>query len=384
MSELAQLLELVYNAHRSFTTASGELRMWHDLELGEQARRELQEREEAGGGSTGSVVFYAPVGGDEAPPPPELVQRIRFWFEKPDRFREEYASGHPHGQDGYVAVRDGSRWWSYEPRTGGMSNEHEPEIGAGVGQQAEELLDPVDLLAGFELAIVGESELDGRRALEVRATERPVAHPSFHRFPPEGDESRYLIDVERGVVLRRAILLRNREFSTTELHELTFDEPIPEERFVLALPDGEEFASFGIHRPLVDVTPQEAAQRASFPVFVVPRLPGGQWRMTVIYVEPNERPPIHEAVHINYTRDDAQQHLTLTESPVGGEVPDWFGEPETVIRDGVSYLVTGGEKKAFGVPTTVQFMRDGTRLQVISEDLGLETLLDLAGELVEA
>jgi len=75
---------------------------------------------------------------------------------------------------------------------------------------------------------------------------------------------------------------------------------------VLELPEGETFESPGVQRPYQHLTREEAMERASFPLWVVPRLPEGQWRMLIVHVEPRERPPIQEMVHINYLREDAQ------------------------------------------------------------------------------
>jgi hypothetical protein len=280
-------------------------------------------------------------------------------------------------------VRDGGRWWRYDPRSGAMSNEQEPEVGAGVGQQLEQLLDPVDLLAGLELTILGETELLGRRAFDVRAAARPLAHHFFHRMPFGEDELRCLVDRERGVLLRKAFLCGGEELSSSEFLELVFDEPISPERFVLTLPPGEEFVSPLAHHAIRDVSVEEAARRASFPVWVVPKLPEGQWRIMVTYVQPSARPPVHEMVHVNYIRDDAQQHLSLAQS--GAEL-GWtgYGEPETIVHGDTSYQVSRGERGAFGPPTTLSFQRPGTHLQLSSQDLELELLLDLADSLVEA
>jgi hypothetical protein len=55
MSELAQLLELLYRAHASFRSMRGVMREWRDLELSEQAmRHELEEQERAKTRSTSS------------------------------------------------------------------------------------------------------------------------------------------------------------------------------------------------------------------------------------------------------------------------------------------------------------------------------------------
>ena len=317
-------------------------------------------------------------------PPPEIETIVRFWLEQPDRVREEHHSTHPYGRDGLVMVKRGELWWHYDPQSGAVSNEDEPEVGSGVGDLLEQLLDPIDLLAGRELELVGEETMfAGRRAIEVRSRPRPSSNPLIHGFPSGAQEYRHLVDRERGVLLRSAVLFQGQEFGVTELSEITFDETFPEDRFVLELPPGETFASPQAGRPFRHITIDEAVERAGFPLWVLPRLPEGQWRMLVVHVEPRERPPVHEMVHITYMREDAQHQLRLSESAADSEPSAWEGdqELETIERNGKPYRLLRGEPGRFGPPTTLFFERGTTSIQLSSPDLPLETLLDLADSL---
>jgi outer membrane lipoprotein-sorting protein len=342
--------------------------------------REFHERQAQGGWSHTTFSL-----GRADPAPSLRVEETRFWHEKPGRFREEITSDHPNARNGWVAVRDGDRWWSYDPRNGAISNEDDPEVGTGVGDELAALLDPVDLLAAYELTVLGRGEVSGRASIDMRAIDRKTEHHRFHSFPRWGDELRCSIDAERGILLRSAALVDGEEFTSAELSELVFDEPIGPETFVLELPEGETFASLDRHE-IAWVTLPQAVERASFKVFAVRKLPDGDWRIHAHYAVRRRRPPIPESVSIHYMRDDAQRQLSLSESPAHAPASDWpeVVDEEAVVRGGVSYLVHAGEDGDFGPPATVRFERDGTRIVMSSQTLDVDSLLELAAELVEA
>ena len=384
MSELAQLLELLYGAHARFRSVRGVLREWRDVELSERAMRHEAEQQERGrersmGRARSMQIAFA--SGPAGPAPPsEIDTIIRFWLERPDRVREEHHSTHSYGRDGLVMVKRGELWWQYDPRSGAVSNEHEPEVGSGAGDVLEQLFDPIDLLAGRELELLGaETTVAGRRALEVRSRPRPSNNPLIHGFPSGAQEYRHLVDCERGVLLRSALVFQGQEFAVTELVEIAFDEAFPEDRFVLELPAGETFAAPGADRPFRHITIEEAVARAGFSLWVLPRMPEGQWRMLVVHVEPRERPPIPEMAHITYMREDAQHSLRLSESAASAWAADQ--ELETIERNGNRYRLLRGEPGRLGPPTTLFFERGATSIQLSSPDLPLDTLLDLAESL---
>lgn len=387
MSELAELLELLYGAHARFRSARGALREWRDVELSERAMRhevEQQGRREGSAGRARSMQIAYARGPAGPAPQPQIETIVRFWLEPPDRVREEHHSTHPYGRDGLVMVKRGELWWQYDPRSGAMSNEDEREVGSGVGDLLEQLLDPIDLLAGRELELLGkETTFAGRPALDVRSRPRPSNNPLIHGFRFGAQEYRHLVDRERGVLLRSALLFQGEEFAVTELSEVAFDETFPEDTFMLDLPSGETFASPGAGRPFRHITIEEAVERAGFPLWVIPRLPEGQWRMLVVHVEPRERPPVQEMVHITYMREDAQHQLRLSESAPASEAAAWAAdqELENIERDGKPYRLVRGEPGRLGPPTTLLFERGPTSIQLSSPDLPLETLLGLADSL---
>jgi hypothetical protein len=75
VSELGDLLELIYNANRSFETVHGVLRTAHDSDLTEQAMRDFIARDERQGTTHSVFVLGTPEAG---PAPGRRVEETRF------------------------------------------------------------------------------------------------------------------------------------------------------------------------------------------------------------------------------------------------------------------------------------------------------------------
>jgi hypothetical protein len=95
MDELGELLELLYTARRRFRTARGVLlhRRSHRLTMEAMKREQARQPRPGGGGSF--QIMLATAGGDEPEPPDVHEERTRFWWDPPDRLREEVASETP-------------------------------------------------------------------------------------------------------------------------------------------------------------------------------------------------------------------------------------------------------------------------------------------------
>ena len=77
---------------------------------------------------------------------PSIRRRtFRIWLSG-GRVREEQHGG---PRDGYYAVRDGEVWWSWDERMGAVSNEDDPSVGGGIGEQLSIMFDPTPPLAAL-------------------------------------------------------------------------------------------------------------------------------------------------------------------------------------------------------------------------------------------
>src|SRR4051794_17093561 len=197
------------NAHRSFDTLHGELRIWRHEGRSHEAFARQNENRRAGS----QAMFFG--GAGDAPEPSEFEQRIHVWLARPDRRREEWSGmpGSAHGAMTLVEV--GQTWWSLDEH-GARSNNGSPNMQHGSAVDSA-MLDPAQLLAQCEFAVAGRATHAGRDAIRVRS--RPSPRDAFlpetywpqHVWPQE-----LLVDTERGILLRITSLLDGEPFAVSE------------------------------------------------------------------------------------------------------------------------------------------------------------------------
>jgi len=389
VSELGELLELLYGARLRYRTVRGVVEHRYSMRLRQEAMKRAEARQRRRGGGSISIRMMYAWGAGDGPEPPDLqVERTRFWSEPPARLREETETGEPHGER--TTVIDGELWWTYTPEWGAMSNaaldgEERSRHGFGSGEQYRALLDPSSLPAVLEL---GEIEVDGG-ALRVHARPRDDLdrmHGAFFVHPPHGaDAFELVVDRERGVVLRLTALLDGEEMDVTELAEVAFDEDFPSGTFVFVPPPGEEVQSPEVGRARLQSL-EEAAAAVDFPVFAIPVLPEGGWRMSVHARDRRTRPPVPPFVTLLYHRDDGRETIVVSQRAAGDDGTSWPSpEPrlEEIERDGVRYTFCRGDTETGG-QHAVGFEREGTAIQLQSNELTPERLLELAASLERA
>ena len=388
MTELGELLELLYGARNRFTTARGVLLRRHSTRLTMEAMKREQARQKRSRGGGQFQMMFAR-GDSSGPEPPDLHQeRVRFWWEPPDRLREEIESEAPHHTR--TSVIDGELWWMYSPDWGAISNvdltdEERLQHGFGGGEGFRQVLDPSGLIGVLEIEGI---DVEGDR-LRVRARPRDdLDGASAHfqlRLAVGADAYELLVDRERGTVLRLAAYLDGEEIAVTEVEDVAFDEDFPEGTFVFVPPPGEDVRAPDAvsHR---QYSLEEVVEAAPFRVFAISELPEGRWRLNVHFHERRERPPGPPLVTLFYHRSDGRQTIILSERSADEGGPSWPGiEPqlEDVERDGVRYTVSRPEPESGG-QYAVAFEREGTAAQLQSGELDIDALLDLAASLERA
>lgn len=219
--ELATLLELLYSARNRSKTVQATVR-----------RRHRQARELELMRARGFRLELPRIPPEEGRwrEPTELVETTtRLWAARPYWLRWETAfddcESAPRTS---VGVKEGELFWHRFGDDEVHSNEHRP--GGGTMSTSEELLlDPSPLLAAYRFEIGSSATLVGRPGIEIAARRRPGA--DRHGLGPLADDMALLIDEERGVLLRSAIVVDGEEISSNEMVELRFDEPIPGKLF---------------------------------------------------------------------------------------------------------------------------------------------------------
>ncbi len=388
MGSLAELLELLYGAHGRVKSARGVV--WHRQSFSrmhEAHRRELERVNRGRGGRVGTMQTAFSRSAGEAVEPPDLYEeRQRFWWQPPDRLREETQASPPART--HTTVLNGGLWWTYSAESGAISNVDLDEgertrHSAGGGERFKPLLDPSPLIPLLEFGEVCESA--GR--LRVRATPRRDLDtlPHWHLHGVGGADAVELdVDRETGIVRRLRTILDGEELWLTELEEIALNEELPADTFVFVPPAGEQVLPPETTR-WRSYTLEEAAAEAPFPVFFIRELPEGDWRLRVNYHAPRRRPPAPALVWLIYTRSDARASIVLAQRPAGEGGFGWtsYGGPpsfEEVERGGVTYTVSRADPDR-GHQHTVAFERDGTSLQLQSTEIDVETLLELAAAL---
>lgn len=386
MSSLADLLELLYGARARFETARGVVSYQQSMRLMQEAHRRQMERVNRRGHVRSVTMYaqYASGSGDE--PPDRYEERTRFWWQPPDKLREETEASPP--RRWHTTVIDGELWWTYNPDWGAISNvdldeEERAHHSTGGGDRFQPLLDPSGFLATLRFSEV--TAYGGR--LYARAVPRddlPDAGMHFRLHGVGGaDELRFEVDRATGIVRRITSYLDGKELSRTELEEIVLDEVFAAETFVFVPPAGEEVRppESARHR---DYSLEEAATAAPFAVFYAPELPEGDWRLRVHFNEPRQRPPIAAHLALIYTRADGRGAIILSQRAAGEGGPSWTGyappELEQLDRNETSYTVMRGDPE-HGRQNTVAWDLDGTTLELQSSETDVETLLDLAATL---
>ena len=95
--------------------------------------------------------------------------------------------------------------------------------------------------------------------------------------------------------------------------EISFDEPITDDRFVFVPPPGEKVRRAGAGpRPPEHLPLTEAQRRAPFTVLIPGRVPG-DWQLDCMFAEPFDRPrtPLHVVLH--YRSDIGHETVHLSQ-----------------------------------------------------------------------
>jgi hypothetical protein len=378
--ELGTLLELLHRADAPFTTVRATYRIWrHDERAGEAFRAAIEEEKRRGA----AISSYGPMGSSDAPA--EHEEQLRLW-RSGDRVREEREGG---PRDRSYGVRVGNLWWMWDQHNGAASNEDDPKFGSAVGEELSVMLDPTWLLGALRFRVLGRSQQAGRATITAEAVPRPSrgdGRPrAFELHELGGGADRYTLDIdaERGVLLGVVALRNDEPFHRVTTLEITFDEPIPDERFEFQPPAGEEIRAVGIRTRPAHVPLTEARQRAPFTVLIPDRIPS-DWQLHCVFLEPSDRPPAPAQVSLQYRSVSGHESVSLSQTPATDR-PSIYDEMtrsdhwEHITRGGTDILVT--KPGATGGQVQAQLERDGTFVFLMSETLSTEQLTTIAAGL---
>ena len=171
-----------------------------------------------------------PEEGDRGEPADVIDTTTRLWAARPHWFRwESTFSDNERDARTEVGVKEGELFW-HRFDDGDVVRSNEDREGSGMMTVSEELvLDPAPLLGTYKFEIGSLTTLIGRHGIEVAAHQRVNAQP--HLFGPLSGDLHLVIDEERGVLLRSAVVVEREEISISEVVYILFDEPISADLF---------------------------------------------------------------------------------------------------------------------------------------------------------
>ena len=367
MSDLAELLELLYTARDRWRTVHAILRDWTHLERSQLAFERHLERTKGIRGPSLAVGAYGEGAGQY---PRELQFAVEIWLDRRRRFREERSSQR------MTLVSDGERALIYSPESGVI--EHETNT---VRPTADALLDPAALIAALELARHGTTVVAGRDAFVVEAEPRLPATAPADLVPYGCDGIALAVDAERGVVLRLEARLDGEPVRVLEVTAIAFDEDLPDELFRFEPPAGEIVRSAAEAYPSRNVSLEDAARTAAFTVCSPSRLPG-RWRVHVVYRPATERPALPETVTMLFTDTESLHYFGIEQA--AQPLLAWRLGGETIVSaNGLELRLIGGDRLP-GPPLEVHLEREGTHVRVYSDNLDQASLVELASSLEPA
>jgi len=363
-NELGGLLVLLHGADAPVDTVEVIYRVWRHRERAHAADAEEHKRRGA------SITSYGP--GKAEPEPAEYEETVRIWRAR-ERVRVEHHGGE---RDGYYAVTDGPLWWMWDERNGAHSNQDEPSVGSGIGEELQIMLNPVPLLSSLRFQPTGSSKVGGRPTISAHGSPRPqdTRHGrafELHELGTGADFYELEIDRQLGVLLAVTAIRDKQPFHRITTLAVAFDQPIPDETFRFEPPAGEQIQSMWGEERVEHVTLVEAQQRAPFTVLMPDTVPAN-WQVQCRLIRPSERPPSPMQIGLIYHSVDGHESISLSQFPAGGSDPyrelgDGEGW-ETVTRRGIEMKT----RPARWGQAQVELERDGTFVHLMSDNLTRE------------
>ena len=378
--DLGALLALLHRADAAFDQVEVTYRIWRHTERAAAAwQAEIEDQKRRGA----AITSYGYAGDDDTPVETEEVLRI---WRAGDRVREEHHGGL---RDGAYAVRDGDLWWQWNEHSGAMSNQDDPTVGSGVGEELSLMLDPTPLLGSLRFVPTGGGRVAGRDTITAVAVPRlrdPHRHSQtfeLHGFGGGADRYTFEVDAQRGVLLEVTASRDGTPFQRITTEHIAFDHSIADERFTFEPPPGEQIQPTPGHHGLEHLPVPDAQRRAAFTVLIPARIPH-DWHCTCAYIEPSVRPPSPAAVSLHYHSDDGHESVSLSEH-AAADKPDQYdlmllhGDWETTTRDG-----TEVRYRSLGTQAQACVERSQTFVFLMSETLAGDELATLAAGLKPA
>lgn len=145
-AELGELLVLLHDASSAFRSVEATFGIsCHQSRVQEAFQAEAEARSRRGGSTSIRYGRARSIRQESRPDEREIT--VRIWREG-GKVREEHHGG---DRDGYYGISDPPLWWMWNENSGARSNQDDPSVGSGIGQEMELMLDPTPLLSSVSL-----------------------------------------------------------------------------------------------------------------------------------------------------------------------------------------------------------------------------------------
>jgi hypothetical protein len=374
--ELGALLVLLHGADMSTRTVEVTYRIWRHRERAQAAFVADAEEQKARGASV--KLFGA---GTAEAQPSEQEETVRIWRDG-ERVRVEHHGGQ---RDGYYAVADGPLWWMWDERSGARSNQDDPSVGSGVGDELQLMLNPTPLLSSLRFHLTGSSQVAGRPTTAALATPRLRDRRfggSFELHELGTGAQYYELEIDRqlGVLLAVTAIRDEQPFHKITTLAIRFDQTIASGAFRFEAPEGEQIQTTWGKERVQHVTLTEAQQRAPFTVLMPDTVPAN-WQVQCRLIEASQRPLSPLQIGLSYHSTDGHESVSITQMAADvshpykqiGNEEDW----EDLTRDGTAIKT----RPARWGQAQAKLEREGTFVYLMSDNLTRDQLLTIASGL---
>jgi hypothetical protein len=373
---LGALLALLHGADAPLDTVEVTYRVWrHRGRAAAAFAADAEERKRRGA----SITSHGR--GTAQPESAEVEETVRIW-RAGQRVRVEHHGGE---RDGYYAVTDGPLWWMWDERMGARSNQEDPSVSGGFGDELQIMLNPVPLLSSLRFHLTGTSQVAGVPTITARGTPRPQdpRHGGafeLHELGTGAEHYELEVDRQRGVLLDVTAIRDRQPFHRITTLAIQVGRPIPDAAFRFEPPAGEEIEPLHDEHRVENVTLTEAQQQAPFTVLMPDTVPAS-WQVQCRFIRASQRPPSPTQIGLIYCSVDGHESVSLTQAAAGpsnpyshlGDDEDW----EDVTRDGIAMRT----RPARWGQAQVELEHQGTFVHLMSDNLTRDQVLRIAAGL---
>lgn len=238
--ELRDLLELLYTARNRFVSIQVTWDYWILTDIMQEVRERWVAQH-----PPGSVSVLKTKSEKEIQTRKAITVNRRVWWQKPSCWRYEEQT---EGKNPIIKIHCKGQWWIFDSankklytnvrseRSNSLIQTSKPSLAPTLEDFLKDvpIIDPSFLLFSHDFQIGEEAVHAGREAIWIKATSRKGRDVNWDAFFwASADGYEFLVDKERGILLRYAAKFRDQEFAVASVENLIFDEVINESVFSL-------------------------------------------------------------------------------------------------------------------------------------------------------